>query len=183
VACLAKPGLVVTGFAPGVSFMGVLFCVRLLSVVFKPAPTLLVNVEFKSVLSLDAPRAVYAPLPSTPLILVRVLEPDLTVDVPVNPILLLEFYLLRPVEGVPGSAVARAVTPPSLELDPDLVMPGLSAAVVSFLLFKVEFKFVLEAVDLSVLLRPVLAATPPVFLEVAVVLPTTDWRYLRSSAT
>lgn len=109
-----------------------------MSVVLRAFPTFLVKVEFRSVLSLDAPRAVCAPLPSTPLIPVLVLEPDLTpVEVAgrsVKPSLEFDPDLFKP--GVVGSSAGlRAVTPPRRELELDLFKPGVEgvAASASFL--------------------------------------------------
>jgi len=72
-----------------------------------------------------------------------VLEPALDEARSVRPSLELESDLFRP--GVVGSsAPLRAVRPPSLEFEPDLVRAGLSAGT-SFVLLRVEFRFVLEA--------------------------------------
>lgn len=167
----------------GVSFKGVLFCMRLLSVEFKPVATRLVNVEFKSVFSLDTPRAVEAPLDSTPLMPALVLDPAREEARSVSPSREFEPDLFKP--GVVGSSVVlRAVRPPSLEFDPDLVKPGFSAAVSLAVLFKVEFKLVLEAEfeEVRVRFKLVLAAVVPVLRVVAVVFPTTLYRIFRSSS-
>ena len=109
--------------------------------VFRAEPTFFVSVELRSVLSREAPRAVYEPSPA--LMVALVLEPALDEARSVRPSLELESDLFRP--GVVGSsAPLRAVRPPSLEFEPDLVRAGLSAAT-SFVALSVEFRLVLEA--------------------------------------
>lgn len=171
--------------------MGVLFWIRALRVVFREFPTFLVKVELRSVLSLDTPRAVYEPPPSTPLIPVLVLEPDLVAVAvegrSVRPNLEFEPDLFKP--GVVGSSVAlRAVKPPRRELELDLARAGFSAAVASASFFAASLYVVFRGFALAaatfllrVLLRFVLAGMP-VFLETGPGLVVPLWRSFRSSS-